>query len=92
MIKGGEKKELKNKIIVTTIAMIILIAATTTQLAKASIPGNLGSGYDAGKAAALYDFYHGTRTRCTSSSFAYCAAFGYAYEVELGHLRSAFSK
>jgi len=43
-IKESEKKKLKNKIIIsTTIAMIALIA-TTTQIAKASIPGNLGSG------------------------------------------------
>lgn len=90
---------MRNKLVIfgMLIPMLILIAsptATTIRIAHASSTfGNLGVGYDAGRAAAYNAFNTGSYdASCPvdfSSNIAYCSAYHVGYSDEWNTLRNA---
>jgi hypothetical protein len=77
---------IKNKTIMMVIVLLALAVSTITVItplgrAQASLPGQIGQGYDDGRAQARSDFAQGIRHAVCpqGSDFAYCQSWVFGY-------------
>jgi len=79
--------------IIISVAIAAVLVILLQQQANASIPGDFGQGYDAGRANAYNTFFAGGHYNIQChSSLAYCAGYGAGYGKEWRALQSAYAR
>jgi hypothetical protein len=77
-------------LLMTAIGIFAVLDVSSIAVVHASIPGDFGMGYQAGKNQAYIDFPAGTNNdACPGGSISYCSGYVSGYDLEGATLQQA---